>query len=243
MSHNKKTEWAIIKTYEEDDYICVDFYEGAKKEGNTSDKNPKVKYDPNFNKKRNSLLSLKNEEYYPEWDKYISNYRKSIYYDEIEKLQNQLKELKRVEGDIERDLDYNRKNENKFKEFQYKYVENQIKIKEIDKDINKLLEDVYKLNQLKDIGKELLSNKISFGLFNVDFKTLQNLPADFVAFPAFLVEFNHRNDSISNTKDDLKYLGSLPQEIKDDIIKSANKYNIKYTDDLFNEYEKVHRVN
>lgn len=40
-----------------------------------------------------------------------------------------------------------------------------------------------------------------------------------MAFPAFLVEYNHRSDSISNTKGDLKYLDSLPQGIKDDIIK------------------------
>ncbi|CAB4496095.1 hypothetical protein RhiirA5_456661 [Rhizophagus irregularis] len=251
MSNNKKTEWTIIETFEEDDFICIDFYERAKKGNNTSDYkfgNPKVKYEPNFDKKRNSLLSLKNEEYYLEWDKYISKYRKSIYNEEIENLQNQLKELKIVESNIERDLDYNKRNEKKFKESQNKYVENQIKIKEVDKNINNLLQDIYKLNQLKDIGKDLLGNKISFGLFDVDFKTLQNLPADFVAFPAFLVEYNHRSDSISNTKGDLKYLDSLPQgikddRIKDDIIKSANKYNIKYTIDLFNKYEKIHRAN
>jgi hypothetical protein len=89
-----------------------------------------------------------------------------------------LKELKIVESNIERDLDYNKRNEKKFKEFQNKYNENQVKIKEIDKNINKLLQDVHKLNQLKDIGKDLLSNKISFGLFNMDFTTLQNLPTD-----------------------------------------------------------------
>lgn len=89
-----------------------------------------------------------------------------------------MKELKIVESNIERDLDYNKRNEKKFKESQNKYVENQIKIKEVDKNINNLLQDIYKLNQLKDIGKDLLGNKISFGLFDVDFKTLQNLPAD-----------------------------------------------------------------
>ncbi|CAG8718707.1 20907_t:CDS:2, partial [Rhizophagus irregularis] len=35
MSDNKKTEWTIIETFEEDDFICVDFYEGVKKGNNT----------------------------------------------------------------------------------------------------------------------------------------------------------------------------------------------------------------
>ncbi|RIA94099.1 hypothetical protein C1645_760906 [Glomus cerebriforme] len=204
---------------------------------------PRIKSEPYSDKKRNRVSSLRDDEYYLEWDKYISKYRKSIYYDEIENLQNQLKELKIIESNIERDLDHNKRDQKKFKESQNIYIENQIKIKEIDKNINKLLQDVYKLNQLKDVGKELLSNKISFGLFDVDFKALQNLPAELVAFPAFLVEFNHRRDLISNTKSDLRYLDSLPQGIKDDIIKSANKYNIKYTIDLFNEYEKKNHAN
>ena len=138
---------------------------------------PRVKAEPHSDKKRNSLLSLRGEDY-PEWDAYISKYRKSIYYDEIESLQNKLKELKLIERNIEADLEYSKRDQKKFKEAQNKYIENQNKIKEIDKNINKLLQDIHKLNQLRDNGKDLLDNKICFGLSNVDFKSLQKLPVE-----------------------------------------------------------------
>ncbi|CAG8437854.1 14362_t:CDS:2 [Funneliformis mosseae] len=157
----------------------------------------RVKSKPCFDKKRNQISSLKctfEDEYYPEWNEYISKFRNAIYYDEVEKQQNQIKELKIIQG------------------------------------------KVYKLNQLRDEGKYLLDNKICFGLSNVDYKTLRKFPAE--CFPAFLVEFNHRRDSKSIPKGDLRYLDSLPQGIKDDIIKSTNKYNIKFTTDMFNEDEK-----
>jgi DNA repair exonuclease SbcCD ATPase subunit len=138
----------------------------------------RIKSEPHSDNKKRNRISM--DEYHHDWDKYISNYRKSIYDDEIENLQNQLKELKLIQGNIERDLEYNKKNQQKFKESQNKYIENQNNIKEIDKNINKLLQDIYKLNQLRDNGKDLLDNKVSFKLFNnnVDFKNLQKLPTE-----------------------------------------------------------------
>ncbi|CAG8561776.1 14737_t:CDS:2 [Funneliformis caledonium] len=253
MSIHKNIEWTIIKTYEEDDFVCVDFH-GKKNSSlvdsltNNCDSNKdyindfessRVKSKPCSDKKRNQISSLKctfEDEYYPEWNKYISKFRNAIYYDEVEKQQNQIKELKIIQGKVERDLEHYKRNPKIFKEAHDKYIENQKQIKKLDEIINKLLQEVYKLNQLRDEGKYLLDNKICFGLSNVDYETLRKFPAE--CFPAFLVEFNHRRDSKSIPKGDLRYLDSLPQGIKDNIIKSTNKYNIKFTIDMFNEDEK-----